>query len=89
MAVRLRLSRIGRKKVPFFRIVAIDSKKSRDGEALDILGTYNGLTGEIMNFNFEKADLWIQRGAEMVDSVKKLYKKAKKNISVPEVIQSI
>ena len=54
MAVRLRLSRIGRKKVPFFRIVAIDSKKSRDGQALDILGTYNGLTGEVLNFNFEK-----------------------------------
>lgn len=79
MAVRLRLSRIGRKKVPFFRIVAIDSKKSRDGEALDILGTYNGLTGEVMNFNFQKADLWISRGAEMVDTFKKIYKKAKKN----------
>ena len=79
MAVRLRLSRIGRKKVPFFRIVAIDSKKSRDGQALDILGTYNGLTGEIMNFNFEKVDLWTKRGAQMIDSVKKIYKKAKKN----------
>jgi len=83
MAVRLRLSRIGRKKVPFFRIVAIDSKKSRDGQALDILGTYNGLTGEVLNFNFEKADLWVTRGAEMVDSVKKIYKKAKKNIVAP------
>jgi small subunit ribosomal protein S16 len=79
MAVRLRLSRIGRKKVPFFRIVAIDSKKSRDGESLDTLGTYNGLTGEIMNFNFQKADLWISRGAQMVDTFKKIYKKAKKN----------
>jgi small subunit ribosomal protein S16 len=79
MAVRLRLSRIGRKKVPFFRLVAIDSKKSRDGEALDILGTYNGLTGEIMNFDFDKTDLWVTRGAQMVDSFKKIYKKAKKN----------
>lgn len=89
MAVRLRLSRIGRKKVPFFRIVAIDSKKSRDGEALDTLGTYNGLTGEIMNFNFEKADLWLQRGAQMIDSVKKIYKKAKKRAIAPLAVEAV
>jgi small subunit ribosomal protein S16 len=89
MSVRLRLSRIGRKKVPFFRIVAIDSKKSRDGEALDILGTYNGLTGEVLNFNFERADLWIKRGAEVVDSVKKIYKIAKKTKDISLVAKAI
>jgi small subunit ribosomal protein S16 len=89
MAVRLRLSRIGRKKVPFFRIVAMDSKKSRDGEALDTLGTYNGLTGEIMHFNVEKADLWISRGAQMVDTFKKIYKKAKKSNTATQSVESI
>ena len=89
MAVRLRLSRIGRKKVPFFRIVAIDSKKFRDGEALEVLGSYNGLTGEIMNLNIEKIDLWIRQGAQVVDSVKKIYRKAKKTIVNSVVSEAI
>jgi small subunit ribosomal protein S16 len=78
MAVRLRLARVGRKKLPFFRIVAVDSRKARDGEALDILGTYSALTGECINVNVEKIDAWIKNGAQMLDSVKKIYKKVKK-----------
>lgn len=77
MAVRLRLSRVGRKGLPFYRIVAIDSRKARDGEALDILGTYNALNGEILNFNINKIDSWVKKGAQMLDNVKRLYKKAK------------
>lgn len=78
MSVRIRLSRVGRKKVPFFRIVAIDSRKARDGQALDILGTYNGLSGEIVNFDVAKLDMWVKRGAVVMDSVKKIYKKQSK-----------
>lgn len=77
MAVRLRLSRVGRKGVPFYRVVAIDSRKARDGEALDILGTYNGITGEILNFNSSGVDEWVKKGAQMADSVSKIYKKAR------------
>jgi small subunit ribosomal protein S16 len=78
MAVRLRLSRVGRKGLPFYRIVAIDSRKARDGEALDILGTYNALNGEILNLNINKIDSWVKKGAQMLDNVKRIYKKAKK-----------
>ncbi len=77
MAVRLRLSRIGRKGLPIYRIVAIDSRKARDGEALDILGTYNALNGEILNLNINKIDSWMKKGAQMLDNVKRLYRKAK------------
>lgn len=77
MAVRLRLSRVGRKGIPFYRIVAIDSRKSRDGQALDILGTYNALNGEVINFNVNRIDSWIRKGAQMVNSVSRLYKKFK------------
>jgi small subunit ribosomal protein S16 len=77
MAVRLRLSRVGRKGLPVYRIVAIDSRKARDGEALDILGTYNALNGEILNLNINKIDSWMKKGAQMLDNVKRLYKKAK------------
>ncbi len=82
MAVRLRLSRVGRKKVPFFRVVAIDSRKARDGEALEVLGTYDGLTGKVINFNIDKVDEWTKKGAQMADSVKKIYKKVKNTKTV-------
>ncbi len=77
MAVRLRLARIGRKKVPFYRIVAIDSRKARDGEALDNLGTYDALKGELVSLNVKGIQEWIGRGAQMADSVKRLYKMAR------------
>jgi small subunit ribosomal protein S16 len=78
MTVRLRLSRIGKKKTPFYRIVAIDSRKSRDGEAIDILGTYDGLKGFIVKFDENGIKSWIKKGAQMSDSVRKIYKMAKK-----------
>jgi small subunit ribosomal protein S16 len=79
MAVRIRLNRVGKKKVPFYRVVVMDSRKARDGQALDILGTYNGLTGEVVNFNMEKYTYWIGCGAQplaSVEKVKKIYSKS-------------
>lgn len=78
MAVKVRLSRIGKKHAPFYRVVAIDSRKRRDGEALEILGTYNPLTGELVQFNSERIDAWVAQGAIPTDSVKKLQKMHKK-----------
>jgi small subunit ribosomal protein S16 len=78
MAVRIRLSRIGKHKVPFYRIVAIDSRKSRDGMALQILGTYDGLKSSIVNIDLQGIDEWIKKGAQMALSVKKIYKLASK-----------
>lgn len=75
MAVRIRLSRIGKKKVPFYKIVVMDSRKSRDGQALDTIGTYDGLAGKVVNFNTEKYNTWIKCGAQVLDSVKKIQKK--------------
>jgi small subunit ribosomal protein S16 len=79
MAVALRFTRIGKKKQPFYRIVATDSKKSRDGEALEILGTYNALKSSIVCFNMERVQYWLSVGAQMSDAVNKVYKLAKKN----------
>ena len=72
MAVKIRLSRIGKKKVPFYRIVAVDSRKKRDGANLEILGTYDGLEGVIINLDMAKIEDWISKGAIPTDSVKKL-----------------
>lgn len=74
MAVKLRLARIGKKKAPFYRIVAIDSRKKRDGEYLENLGTYDVLNSKFVQFHEEAVNKWIAVGAEATDSVKKLHK---------------
>ena len=78
MAVTIRLSRIGKIHSPVYRIVAIDARKKRDGEALDILGTYNPITHEIVQFHEERINDWISKGALVSDAVKKIQKMHKK-----------
>ena len=79
MAVRIRLTRLGRKKKPFYRIVAVDSRKRRDGEYLDKIGHFNPLSRppEIV-IDEEKAIDWMKKGATPSDTVKSLF--SKKNI---------
>ncbi len=79
MSVKIRLTRTGKKNAPSYRIVAIDSRKKRDGESLEILGSYNPITGQVMNFNQESVDTWIKNGAEMSDAVKKIQKLHRKS----------
>ena len=74
MAVRIRLSRVGKKKTPFYRIVAVDGRKKRDGAFLENLGSYNGLTGKFIQFHKDRIDYWIGQGAIPSDAVKKLQK---------------
>ncbi len=85
MAVKIRLSRIGKIHAPFYRIVAIDSRKKREGKSLDILGTYNPLTGELVQFKDEQIQQWVAKGAQLTDAVKKLQKLYKKQ-SAPESV---
>lgn len=85
MAVAIRFARIGKKKAPFFRIVAINSRNSRDGEFLDNLGTYNPLTGDIVQLKEEKVQEWISKGAVPSDAFIKVHKKYKKAQSIPTV----
>ncbi len=79
MAVKIRLSRIGKKNNPFFRVVAIDSRRKRDGKALEILGTYNPHTGEFIQFHNERIEAWIKLGAIASETVKKLQKLYRKS----------
>jgi len=75
MAVKIRLSRIGKKHVPFFRIIAIDSRKKRDGEFLENLGTFDVLNNEFVQFHPDRINDWVIKGAVVTDSVKKLQNK--------------
>ena len=77
MAVKIRLARIGKKKAPFYRIVAIDERKPRDGECLENLGTYDTLKNKMVQFHEESFLNWISKGATPTDAVKKLHKQYK------------
>ena len=76
MAVKLRLTRMGAKKKPMYRIVATDSRKSRDGEYIELVGTYNPLTNPAeVKINEEVALKWLANGAEVTDTVRNLFSK--------------
>ena len=77
MAVKMRLTRMGDKKSPFYRVIVADSRKSRDGEYVDLIGTYNPLkTPEEIKIDNEKALSWIQNGAQPTETVKAILEKA-------------
>eukprot|EP01025_Chloroclados_australasicus_P020325 TRINITY_DN2142_c0_g1_i5.p3 TRINITY_DN2142_c0_g1~~TRINITY_DN2142_c0_g1_i5.p3 ORF type:complete len:132 (-),score=5.18 TRINITY_DN2142_c0_g1_i5:254-613(-) len=73
--VRIRFTRMGRKKAPFYRIVAIDSRKRRDGRPLEYLGWYDPISKET-NLNAPAIKKWIGVGAEPSDTVRNLLRKA-------------
>ncbi len=77
MAVRIRLTRLGRKKKPFYRIIVADGESPRDGKFLDILGTYDPLQDPaVIKIDNDKLQDWIGRGALPTTTVKSLIKKA-------------
>jgi len=78
MSVRIRLSRTGKKHVPFFRLVVIDSRKKRDGAHLANIGTFDGLKNKIVVFHEQLYNEWLLKGALPTDAVKKIYKQHKK-----------
>ena len=76
LAVRIRLQRHGRKKRPFYRLVAADARAQRDGAFLERLGYYNPLTDPADIFiDEEKALKWLRRGAQPTDTAKRLLSK--------------
>ena len=76
MAVRIRLQRHGRKKRPFYRLVAADARAQRDGVFLERLGHYNPMTEPADIFiDEEKALKWLRRGAQPSDTAKRLLTK--------------
>ena len=77
MAVKIRLTRLGAKKAPFYRVVVADSRAPRDGKFIDILGTYNPLTDPAeIKINADKAQKWLKNGATPTDTAKQLLVKS-------------
>ncbi len=77
MAVAIRLTRFGGKKKPFYRIVVADSRKPRDGRALEVLGHYDPRKGaEKGGLKLERFKYWLGCGARPSEIVQKIFKKA-------------
>ena len=74
--VKIRLTRMGAKKSPFYRVVVADSRYPRDGRFIEEIGYYNPMVNpEEVKVDAEKAKKWISNGAQMTDTVKLLFKK--------------
>ena len=77
MAVKLRMTRMGAKKRPFYRIVAADSRSPRDGRFIELLGTYNPCTNPAqVNLKEEEILKWLNNGAQPTEVVGKIFKAA-------------
>ncbi len=63
MAVAIRFSRQGKKKAPFYRIVAADKRKARDGKFIELLGTYHPVT-KVLKLDAERYQKWVSVGAQ-------------------------
>ena len=78
MAVKLRLTRVGSKKNPIYRVVAADSRSPRDGKFIEIVGRYNPQTDpSTIDLNEEKIKAWLDKGAQPTESVRRLIKASK------------
>ena len=77
MAVKIRLTRMGDKKSPFYRIVVTDSRKARDGAYIEKLGTFNPLTNPAeVTLDVENTKKWIANGAQPTDTARNLLVKS-------------
>ena len=76
MAVKIRLKRIGAKKTPFYRVVVADERSPRDGKFIEEIGYYNPLTDPVdIKIDREKAEKWLNNGAQPTETVRTLLKK--------------
>ena len=74
MAVKIRLTRLGDKKSPFYRVVVADSRVARDGKYIGQIGTYNPLVepDKQLNINKELAEKWLKNGAQPTETTKSI-----------------
>lgn len=76
MAVKIRLKRMGAKKVPFYRIVVADARSPRDGRIIESIGTYDSTSEPAkVTIDEEKAMNWMGNGAQPTDTVRNIFSK--------------
>ena len=75
--VKIRFSRLGTKNRPYWRIIAVDSRKKRDGAFLDDLGTYDPVKHEVIQLHTERINEWVSKGAQCSPAIIKILKQEK------------
>jgi len=79
VAVTLRLKRCGSKGRPFYRVVAMDSRKKRNGRAIEVVGTYNPMDDPpSIRLNLDRLEHWYQCGAQASETVQRLVRQQKR-----------
>ena len=74
--VAMRLTRIGSKKRPYYRIVVIEKRKARNGRFLEVVGQYNPIANPtLIEVNSERAQYWLSKGAEPSETVRSILRK--------------
>ncbi|MDA3933619.1 MAG: 30S ribosomal protein S16 [Gammaproteobacteria bacterium] len=84
--VKIRMARGGAKKQPFYHIVVTDSRKSRDGRYIERLGYFNPVArgkDVRLHLNVDRADHWLQEGAQISERANNLLKQARKEVVQP------
>lgn len=82
--VRIRLTRRGAKKKPFYRVIAADQRARRDGRFIEQLGYYDPMRSpKVVKLDLDRIDHWISKGAQPTDTVRSLIAKARAEADVP------
>ena len=82
--VKIRMMRMGSKKSPFYRLIAIDERKQRDGRPLEFLGTYDPRQNPpIFKVDLDSVDAWIGKGAQLSGTVKSIVNNVRRNGNTP------
>ncbi|MDR2467825.1 MAG: 30S ribosomal protein S16 [Spirochaetaceae bacterium] len=87
MSARIRLKKLGSKKRPYYRIVVMDKREPRDGRTIDELGFYHPIevAGKQVSFDADKVHKWIDCGATISDTVRRLFNKNGLRVKEEEV----
>ena len=87
--VKIRLMRAGAKKHPYYRIVAIDERKKRDGRPLEYLGTYDPNINPIgLTLKLNRVEAWQSKGAQLTETVQSLVRKMRRAAPAEAVAES-
>ena len=80
--VKIRLTRAGARNRPFYRIVAVDERRPRDGRPLEFLGTFDPkVNPEKLSVRSDAVEAWVKKGAQLSPTVKSLLRRAKRRAS--------
>jgi len=86
--VKIRLFRTGTRKRPMYRIVAMDQRKKRQGRTLELLGTYDPVSGGAVTLREDALERWLQRGAQTSDTVASLLRRHRRQSAATDEAQA-